>query len=351
MSTKIYNGFCMKSLSSMQILEFTKELREIMVDVFAKQYRQLCAQKLVDTVDELKMLDHEKKFDLIEKYLISLYQQRMSVVKTVNTLNSGYKLPEKSVGDIVKYFSPSYYSIKTLCREIVDEKIKATELSPTILNQDYWIHASVVLFPLSKTKMLFASFGDALTRFLLEICESNTSEHNAFCEKYGLQEYHYQNSTDKPNNISNREWNIRAKNWSKVWSGPANQSGISITILDADMFLYNMCLDKQNRDDYVLEIKGKEERVAKIARDNILQPYCKKYATRNNIEEMQVSDYSHAFRAFDKDIKDNNAEIMFELEKEKEKLSNILIDIDGDVLKRTTLPMLIQNYMESIQSS
>ena len=348
MSTKIYNGFCVKSLSTVQILEFTKELREIMVDIFAKQYRQLCAQKLVDVVDELTMLDYEKKFDSIEKYLISLYQQQISVVKTINTLNSGYKLPEKSVKDIVKYFSPSYYSIKTLCKEIVDEKIRATELSPTILNQEYWTNASVVLFPLNKTRLLFASFGDEFTKILLEICEKNTPEHNSFCEKYGLQEYRYQNSTDKPDSIPNREWNTRAKNWSNVWKGPANQSGIAITILDADMFLYNICLDEQNRDDYIPEIKSKEERISKLAKDNILQPYCEKYALKHSIEQMQISDYSHVFREFEKDIREKNKEVMFELQKEKERLSDILIDIDGEVIRTTTIIDLIPNFIKNL---
>lgn len=349
MSTKIYNGFCMNTLKPAEILEFTKELREIMVNIYAKQYRKLCAEKLVKIVDELTLLDHEKKYEVIENYLQSLYKENLSIIKIINSLNSGLKVPEKSIEEIVKYFSPSYFSVGGLSKEIVDEKIKATELSPTILNQDYWIRSEIVLFPLeyanNKSKLLFTSYGDEFTKVLFDICNKETPEYKALCEKYGIKEYHYQNSTDKPDNVTDKEWDERAENWNKVWQGPANQSGIPVLILDSDMFLYNMRLDEQNRNNYIPDIKTKDERINKVARDKVLTIFCEMYAVKNNIDKMEISDYSHAFREFNKEIEKPDSEIACELEKEKKRLSEILIDIDENIVKTTTIVQLIPNYM------
>lgn len=103
---------------------------------------------------------------------------------------------------------------------IIDEISKAAK-SPFRGDYDYKCVLQIV--PM-ETKTLAMFFGNPMLRDYLE------SRHDF------LIDYHYQNQTDQPDDISDAEWNIREKDWDKA-IGPdyiPSQHGFTVDLFNTD---------------------------------------------------------------------------------------------------------------------
>lgn len=100
------------------------------------------------------------------------------------------------------------------------------------LFDDIDFEASCCLFPCGKkTLILFYSDNRELT--------------NAWESLDYIHDYHYQDQCDKPDNISNREWSNRYKNWNKVLGGNGwgipSENGYKFTFTSIDLpYLHNL---------------------------------------------------------------------------------------------------------------
>lgn len=88
---------------------------------------------------------------------------------------------------------------------------------------DYDYRCMLQIVPM-ETKTLAMFFGSPMLRDYLE------SRHDF------LTDYHYQNQTDRPENISEEEWNLREKDWDKA-IGPdyiPSQHGFAVDLFNTD---------------------------------------------------------------------------------------------------------------------
>jgi hypothetical protein len=103
------------------------------------------------------------------------------------------------------------------------DSIKLNARVPYDLNFEY----SVLLFPLeNKTLMMF-------------FCQ-NIKFHRHFMSLPYVSDYHYQNSSDKPENISQEDWNKRSSDWDTVlggngWGRPID-NGLQFTFNSNDVY-------------------------------------------------------------------------------------------------------------------
>ena len=88
-----------------------------------------------------------------------------------------------------------------------------------------------------------------------------------FEDTENIADYHYQNQTDEPDNISDAEWKRRAKDWDKAIGPdyiPLNH-GMEFTLLDYDNVEEDMLMIKSGKyiyDKYLNEIANK--RIANV---------------------------------------------------------------------------------------
>lgn len=103
---------------------------------------------------------------------------------------------------------------------LIDEISKSAK-SPFMDNYDY--RCILQIIPLD-TKTLVMYFGN-------QTCLTHIEAMSDF-----LQDYHYQNQTDRPNNISKEAWSLREKDWDKA-IGPDYipcQHGFSVSLFNTD---------------------------------------------------------------------------------------------------------------------
>lgn len=103
---------------------------------------------------------------------------------------------------------------------MIDEISKNAKL----LSRWYYDYRCILQIIPMETKTLAMFFGNPMLRDHLE------SRHDF------LTDYHYQNQTDRPENISEEEWNLREKDWDKA-IGPDYipiQHGFAVDLFDTD---------------------------------------------------------------------------------------------------------------------
>jgi len=173
MSTKIYNAYVMErkppkdcTTTWHTIKDIDKNLRSIMkraMPRILKYARKQLSERMIEVHDEI-VLNHLK----LEPY----------------DLNS------------------SVYSYA--CRSLDKEYAKAARAG-TKSHLDFYLEASLFTHKDgSPAAIMF--FGH---RIWLDYIYKNA-------HKFGLKDYHYQNSTDKPKSVSKREWEARERFWDKV---------------------------------------------------------------------------------------------------------------------------------------
>lgn len=82
----------------------------------------------------------------------------------------------------------------------------------------------------------------------------------------GVQEYHYQNSTDRPENISSYEWRKRKNDWASALpnSGNPKDNGLVFTLVDNKIF-------PPRFEEFMEFIPSLEQRAASLAKHLVLQ--------------------------------------------------------------------------------
>lgn len=218
MSTKIYNGYYSDLSLDKLLLKFKEEVKRF-EDIKLKHFSKVLVGKSIE-----------------------IYDTKLSKGESCD------------INDTIGELYDKYQN------EINDSKKNNLRVS----NVDF--SASCCLFPCGrKTLILFYSDNNSI----LELWDSLDYIH----------EYHYQNQTDRPNNITNREWNLRRKNWNKVlggdgWGIPAHNGYVfTFTFIDAP-FYYDLKIDFKDyitsdtiRANYLLHNKFVDEKY-KIIKNN-----------------------------------------------------------------------------------
>ena len=70
--------------------------------------------------------------------------------------------------------------------------------------------------------------------------------HHSFLEDERLQDFHYQNQVDMPDNVTNRHWNYRCKVWDAIFkTGVPSEDGLTFGIIDYDD-IWRFCRELKN---------------------------------------------------------------------------------------------------------
>ena len=333
MSTKIYNGFKLKNLNLKDLKDFTKELSDLAYQKFVQTWNSDFANKIEAFVDGLVIADSNNDFSEVQKILENYHMLRYSTKRLVNTVRYRKDVSELYHPDLLKEYK--WTSIQRLIYSLKEEDILIGQIHPTIM--DDYIHASIVLFPMTKNTCLMMTFSDDFTEWVYEMLTDE--KYTEFVEKYGLCDYHYQNQTDRPKRISAREWNKRNKDWDFVCPGAPSDCGIVIDLLDADKFLAKTFFIMPET------FKSPEVRAKRKAKDILLDRYCRFIGVNFN----SFSEVINASKQFKAELKNDNSEWAFQFTQLCNELEQKLPVINKEFIEKNVLD-LISNFKKHLEN-
>lgn len=190
MSTKIYNGHKFKSY--MDLLELNERLLEL-----RKTYRK-----------EIKA--YTKKLFM---NLVYFYEDLYSVDKSLYHTKMKQFGDFSEIGDSDKYLQVIAANVALNLTDKVEKAMQEPEYSPV-----FDISANLQIFPL-RDKILFTFYG---SHSLEQILETEPD----------IEEYHYQNQCDMPEDISEDEWEQRRIDWNMaIPSGIPAKNGFGVELV------------------------------------------------------------------------------------------------------------------------
>jgi len=221
MSTKIYNAY-RTSLSLEKLLIKFKEAQPTFQSLKEKKYYTFWFNKTIELYDEYKFGFFKPELNPLPQWIKNKSEKQILLYQI-------YKYVEEN---------------------IIIEKVNNFKNSHREPDLDYMF--SVVILPKGRKNLVLAFTDD---KEMLDIFEKFDF----------LEDYHYQNSTDKPDNISQRNWNKRRKDWDYVlggngWGKPIH-CGLSYTFTtDTEPFSYK----EEKEDIFNQTLPSKEDRAKNI---------------------------------------------------------------------------------------
>lgn len=332
MSTKIYNAYEMPAMSMKQLLEFKKELALIVAKEYYKRLRHLQLETLVDLADNLTINDMKGNTAKVEE-ILKYYSEYLYPKKEFSSNKEGILNKEL----ILLVFS---YIRK-----------KSKEKSDYLDSVD--LSAEIVLFPISNKRTLFMTFSNEFSNLFSSFFNKD-SEYKDIITKYKIKDYHYQNQTDRPEDISSKEWNKRERDWEKCLNNIPGADGIPVILMDEEILSISYRNQSVSMKNYLEILKSdstkedftdKDSRVKKRAYSLLFDDYC----SQNKINPFYISDYMDVDKVLKESINSNeDNEIKKLYESFKLKVKENLKDINtllglGDSF---TIRNLIPNYIK-----
>ena len=240
MSTKIYDAFIVKAKNPTSIstlMEIAQNARRRMLDVFRDNFGKtvlIRLFKIVDLVafygDDILEMDKFKQLNDNNKELI----QRWIKIKNTN--------PDKS--DAKRHLMLWFAAVDSMTTSLKELETKYYASN----------HKAKIMFIPCGRKTLGMFFGDcSYYKILFEDTEN-------------IADYHYQNQTDRPDEISAAEWKRRAKDWDKAIGPdyiPLNH-GMEFTLLDYNNIEEDMLMIKSGKHMYKYLDEIANKRIANV---------------------------------------------------------------------------------------
>ena len=232
MSTKIYNGYKMINLRADELVEFIKALREQMKPMFYEAYCEAVANKCKDLIRcSIKMnYDFDGSEDSVKK-------TETFIKKWYRCSISHERIFANNADDIQSIISevehPFCGGILNMAINILKSQHSWSQRFFTI---DLRSEIAFVSSPHGSRKLLFLAYGDEFINVLNKLIESN----NDFIQKYHIQRYSYWNNTDRPDNVSPREWKQREKDWDRALPTSAARCGLCTSDIFNSYDLYDI---------------------------------------------------------------------------------------------------------------
>ena len=332
MSTKIYDAYRIKSGSDYTRGEMIKEIKEMLYPFRQKRFESIYAEEMLIFSDNIRIRDHYHQYDRIQEVLNYTRIMMTSPYKNIQNYINKEGLDPGYVNTSLKTLT-----LRTILHFRIAGEIEHAEIDPTIMSLEYSFNNSLVLFPISKRYTLMMAFGDDMRLLIYNLSTKRTNKAKAFREKYGLEDYHYQNSTDKPTNISKADWNKRRRDWDIAMpSGIPSKDGmvIKFDFTDHDRFelTRGICVNKN----VWKNIKPKNERINKLAQNLAYEDYSKEH-------NKESSSWHALYKEFKDKIDASDPGIMKNVNKYKEELKDIIVELTPEILQ-TPMSELYPNY-------
>lgn len=297
MSTKIYNAYSLKSMSITELDTFLKELKSKCQDDITKTYyKEIVRQAahIIDICSLYKANQHVTEFlySDIHQHIASLYEEA--------TQSPIYKLtaqpkPFSKEEAFKEINGNNNLAIRFFATSLVENRCQSDEI--TNKYGDVNTKNEIILFPTKDNKILCQVFGDNIIH-LMESLTYN-SQYQDFIIKYDIKDYHYQNQTDQPEDISDEDWEKRRQDWDTYMpSGIPSRDGICIELTNQTFISAKAFFTKA--EELLSYAAPKEERIEKLAKELTQTMFIK--------PDADFSDIMDSLRTTDKEIKNKNGE-------------------------------------------
>lgn len=303
MSTKIYDAYRIKIPSGKGLLCFLDTIKTECIKAESDRIWKMIVEKAVNIIDA--GIYHKVNNLPPENYIANIYECCGE--------DPYYREQMK------KWFNYQY--ALNISKQIIKRKIESVDTEEFLTNLDYCISNSLCMFPFDDHIFLM-SFGRSANNVMERILKNE--EWSSFRQKYQLEDYHYQNQTDKPDDISESDWDKREADWKEAMpTGIPSADGICVEIIDSGFRLFTLSDKYKTETDISEYIPSKEGRINEISKKQAF----KEYLEIHGFEE-KLSVYS----MFSKKIKKNDPEVAELLNKSIQIYENELPDITFDTL-------------------
>lgn len=261
MSTKIYHAYIIGKTDVMEIKQFTDTVKEECIKVGTELLKKSCASKAGKVIDSIAIAKAERNEEKYQELLLRYYEEMNDTLYKRLHKKGNEKVP---INDAVEQMK-AMYSPLDIAKQCTENKMDVSELEMCYQFNALGLKNEIALFPLDKAHTLFMVFGEQIRKIMGNILTGN--EWKAFREEYGIRDYHYQNQVEKPEYISDEEWEQRRKDWDMVLtSGIPSNDGLIVNLTNASTY-DDICL--WGEDDIFSFINGVEKRAEYWARKYI----------------------------------------------------------------------------------
>lgn len=326
MSTKIYDAYKVKINSIAELREFRKDL--------TKTYWHYCYKELFQHIVFGVLIDlTESMPHKANHYLCEADKIIKNIASKTTFEDAAKELSSKNVISAAVDYANDIFERQEKNR--IPRGIKGIIAA--------YEHAE------QKDHMIFMGFGLYFTKFLSEVCFKEDSEYKDFKEKWDLSDYHYQNQTDQPDDISDEEWLERERVWDKVMdTSVPNEDSIIIQILNADQFqtmLQEYIFKTHQKDapyyaqvlnDVLTAMPDKETRLDTMAKEQALYQYVRSHERLKEFPGIEEAKYA-LHREFNIKLENNDAAITELLNTCKTEIEPFLLNFEDPEIKHDLL--------------
>ncbi|MBO5435375.1 hypothetical protein J6A31_06125 [bacterium] len=288
---------------------------------------------------------------LVTKALGMESYTKTAIIDTITAFlgKSPSEMANMTYDDAVKHAKLSIYSTaeSSLWRNI--SFAEKENLRSGIAYDEYDFKSEIVIFPL-KNRVLMMIFGNKLQNFFSTLITE--PEYQSLCEKYNLRDYHYQNQTDRPENISAQTWAARGRVWNKLMkTGVPAEDGMNITLTNFESMYRIISLKQFHSKESNLALKNDIFSNAP-SKDKQLNDYAfeiakiEYYDKHRKDSDSSVSYYITANEAFRNDIKNEKPEILTRMSEIKKTTENALIDFSNNDIIHDIFSLSIIEFLD-----
>lgn len=359
MSTKIYDAYsiCLQTddpdISEMQQLhEFKTDLQKLCMEQSLNKAYEFIGRFAANLIDDILTYIHHPDlsamtYDDFKAHLVYLYnQQHISVTNIIqNHIRNKDKEKlvtfDEMIANMQKY---SFYTIPYFATNFVSHKIEcASHISSS--SSPYRMTNHIVLIPYENRIALIA-YGNIVTNLMeTMICSKKEMPENwkAFQKKYDIQDFHYQNQTDHPDDISDEEWDKREAIWETILpSGIPFHDGITLELTNENIITMELSRQEcMHRNEHIAKILSNIPDTAKRSHEMTMH-YMDVCNCSDKTSTSEILDYKIASRRAIDDYRFKQIDSPYakQYQEIKHKLDEILPTIDETILTKT-IPKLL----------
>ena len=235
MSTKIYDAYKFKCENIKDLVAFRKELTKLYYEYCYNTFVQICAVKLLSLTERLPLeaSKNQERADGIIKTIGSLVDRKRMSQRQFVTREPNIDF-ETAAGNL------KANSLIGSCTRAALSLFEDAEDSP--YNDFRSIKGSFAVYEYvdDPKYCLIMVFGSNFAHFVSNLIwkpENLTLKQKEFVAKWEIVDFHYQNQTDQPDDISDDEWEAREEAWDAVMdTSVPREDAVIVNLYSAEQF-------------------------------------------------------------------------------------------------------------------
>ena len=232
MSTKIYNAYKMSTPTLTKFHDFVQTLQQYCFENINHKLFTHTAQLTAALIDQTAL---NQKYPELSRLKVEQFDQWIKGLYKKSIYNPEYILKHYDKIDPNKIPPTREKTYGRLAWDVIiqNSQIASVTQSPYGISQNN----TLIIYTMDDHQMAFQAFGYEITELMEQIVyQTANPRFMEFQYKYQIQDFHYQDQTDQPENITETEWNQRRITWEKLMpSGIPSKDGINIQLTSPQM--------------------------------------------------------------------------------------------------------------------